>query len=88
MQDGVTLDVTQAFLTLAQARERIEVVTTGLSRAEENFRVTTKRYKEGLVINSDMLDAQYSLNLAKTNHTQALVDFELAQARLAKATGE
>ena len=87
-QDGVTLDVTQASLTLAQASERIGVATTGLARAEENYRVTSKRFKEGLVINSDMLDAEYALTSAKTNHTQTLVDFELAQARLTRAIGE
>lgn len=87
-KDAVTLDVTQAWLTLNQATERIGVAATGLARAEENYRVTSKRFKEGLVINSDMLDAEFSLNSAKLNSTQALVDFELAQARLARAIGE
>jgi outer membrane protein len=88
LQDAVTLDVTQAYLVLNQARERIEVARQGLARATENHRVTDERYKEGLVINSDMLDAQYSLNQAKTNYTQALVDFAVAQARLEKAIGQ
>ena len=57
-------------------------------RAEENHRVTTQRYKEGLVLNSEMIDALYSLTAAKTTYTQSLVDLELAQARLAKAVGE
>jgi outer membrane protein len=87
-RDAVTLDVTQASLTLAQASERIGVARTGLARAEENYRVTSRRFKEGLVINSDMLDAEYALTGAKTNYTQSLVDFELAQARLARAIGE
>jgi outer membrane protein TolC len=87
-QDGVTLDVTQAYLTLKQARERVAVAKQAVARAEENHRVTTQRYKEGLVLNSEMIDAQYSLTSAKTTYTQSLVDFELAQARLAKAIGE
>jgi outer membrane protein TolC len=86
--DAATLEITQTYLTMEQARERITVASGGLARAEENYRVTNRRFKEGLVINSDMLDAQYSLNLAKTTYTQALVDFELAQERLAKALGE
>ena len=87
-QDGVTLDITQAYLTLKQARERVAVAKQAEARAEENHRVTTQRYKEGLVLNSEMIDAQYSLTSAKTTYTQSLVDFELAQARLAKAIGE
>lgn len=88
MQDGVTLDITQAFLTLKQARERVAVAKQAVTRAEENHRVTTQRYREGLVLNSEMIDAQYSLTSAKTTYTQSLVDLELAQARLAKAIGE
>jgi outer membrane protein len=87
-EDAVTLDITQAYLSLQQAAERISVATTTVARAEENFRVTSRRYKEGLVINSDMLDAEFTRTSAKTNYTQALVDFELAQARLARAIGE
>jgi outer membrane protein len=88
MQDGVTLDITQAYLTLKQARERVAVAKQAVARAEENHRVTTQRYKEGLVLNSEMIDALYSMTAAKTTYTQSLVDFELAQARLAKAVGE
>jgi outer membrane protein len=88
VQDGVTLDITQAYLTLNQARERVAVARQAVARAEENHRVTTQRYKEGLVLNTDMIDAQYSLTAAKTTYTQSLVDFELAQARLAKAVAE
>jgi outer membrane protein TolC len=88
MQDGVTLDITQAYLTLKQARERVTVAKQAVARAEENHRVTTQRYKEGLVLNSEMIDALYSMTAAKTTYTQSLVDFELAQARLAKAVGE
>lgn len=87
-QDGVTLDITQAYLTLKQSRERVAVAKQAVARAEENHRVTTQRYKEGLVLNSEMIDAQYSLTAAKTTYTQSLVDFELSQARLAKAIGE
>jgi outer membrane protein len=87
-QDGVTLDITQAYLTLKQARERVAVAKQAVARAEENHRVTTQRYKEGLVLNSEMIDALYALTSAKTTYTQSLVDFELAQARLSKAIGE
>jgi outer membrane protein TolC len=87
-QDAVTLDVTQAYLTLKQARERVAVAKQGLARAEENHRVTTQRYKEGLVLNSEMIDAQYALTAARTTYTQALVDLMLAQARVEKAIGE
>jgi len=88
MKDAVTLDITSAYLTLNQMRERIAAAKRGLARAEENYRVTNRRYKEGLVINSDMLGAEFALNQAKTTYTQSLVDFELAGAHLARTLGE
>jgi outer membrane protein len=87
MQDGVTLETTQSYLNLEQAKERIEVSRRGVAQAEENYRVSNRRYNEGLVINSDMLDAAVAVAQAKVTFTQALVDYELAKANLERATG-
>ncbi len=87
LQDGVTLEITQTYLNMQQARERIGVAQKGREQAEENYRVTKRRFNEGLTLNSDMLDAEVALLQARTNYTQALVDYELAAARLDKAIG-
>jgi outer membrane protein TolC len=87
MQDGVTLETTQSYLNLEQAKERIEVSRRGVAQAEENYRVSNRRYNEGLVINSDMLDAAVAVAQAKVTYTQALVDYELAKANLERAIG-
>jgi outer membrane protein TolC len=39
-------------------------------------------------LTSDLLDAEVAMLTAKTAHTRALVDYELAQAKLLKAIGE
>jgi outer membrane protein len=88
LRDGVTLEVTQNYLILRQAKERTAVSEKGVAHAEENYRVTNKRFKEGVAQNSDLLDAEVALLQAKTQYTQARVDFELAAARLQKAIGE
>lgn len=88
MQDGVTLETTQSYLNLEQAKERIEVSRRGVAQAEENYRVSNRRYNEGLVINSDMLDAAVAVAQAKVTYTQALVDYELAKANLERAIGK
>jgi len=82
------LEVTQSFLNLHQAKERTLVADQGVKQAEENYRVTNKRFREGLVQTSDLLDAEVALLQARTNYTQARVDFELADARLQKAIGQ
>jgi outer membrane protein len=88
MKDGITLDLTQAYLNLQQAQERIDVAGQGVKQAEENHRVTSKRFNAGLASTSDLLDAEVALLQAKTNQTNALVDFQLAQARIEKAIGQ
>lgn len=88
LRDAVTLEITQNYLNLNQSKERIVVAEKGVQHAEENYRVTNTRFKEGLAQNSDMLDAEVALLQAKTNYANALVDYELAQARLQRAIGE
>lgn len=87
-KDVITLEVTQNYLNLKQAQERTAVAEHGVQQAEESYRVTNTRFKEGLAQNSDLLDAEVALLLAKTNYTNALVDYALAEARLQKSTGE
>lgn len=88
MRDGIALEVTQAYLNFGQSRERIGVARQGVDEAEENYRITNEKFKAGLALNSDLLDAEVALLQAKWNSIQALVDHELADARLRKAVGE
>jgi outer membrane protein TolC len=88
IRDGITLDLTQAYLNLQQTNERISLADQGVKQAEENARVTTKRFNAGLASTSDMIDAEVAQLAAKTSYTNALVDYELAQARIAKSIGD
>lgn len=88
MKDGISLEVNQNAMQLAKAKERIAIADEGVKQAEENLRVTNDKYKMGLVVNSEVIDATVALQQARTNFTQAVVDFELAQAGLEKAIGQ
>jgi outer membrane protein TolC len=88
MQDGIALEISQTYLNLTQAKERIGVARKTVEQAEENYRITDDRFKEGLSLNTDLIDAEFSLTQAKLNYTQALVDYRLAEARLEKALGD
>ena len=79
--------MTQNYLNVYQAKERISVSDQSVKQAEENYRVTNEKFKLGVALNSDLLDAEVALLQAKWNHIQALVDYELAQARLTKSVG-
>ena len=88
LRDGITLEVTQNYLNVNQSKERINVSNQAVKQAEENYRVTNEKFKLGVALNSDLLDAEVALLQAKWNHIQSLVDYELAQARLQKSVGQ
>ena len=88
LKDGVTLEVTQSYLSFKQAKENIQLSQLSVDQADENLRVTQQKFKAGLTTNSEMLDAEVAQLQAKLQLTQALVDYELAQAKLEKAIGE
>lgn len=88
LRDAITLDVTSNYLNMQRAAERIIVAEQGVKQAQENYRVTNGRFKQGLTTNTEVLDAEVALLQAKTNYTQSLTDYELAEAGLNRAVGQ
>lgn len=86
-KDAVTLEVTQNFLNVNQAKEKITIAKLAQEQAEENFRVTGEKFKQGLALSSELIDAEVAYLQAKTNYTTSVVDYELALARLQKSVG-
>ncbi len=87
VRDGITLEVTQGFLNYHQSGERIALATKGVAQAEESYRVTNEKFKSGLALNTDLLDAEAALLQARWNYIQSLVDREIADAKLQRAIG-
>jgi len=87
MRDAVAVEVRQSWLTFRESKERIGLAKIGLEQAAENLRETRDRFKEGVALNTDVLDAETALLQARLSYTQAVVDSELARARLIKAAG-
>ena len=85
IRDGILLEVSQNYFALDEQRKMISLAAEGVSQAEENFRVTKDRFKAGLTINSELLDAEVALLEAKINHSQALADYEIVRAKLVKS---
>jgi outer membrane protein TolC len=87
LNDAVALDVAQQYFRRKEAIERIAVAELGVRQASESHRITTERFRQGLVTNSDMLTAETALLQARVAHTHALIDYLLATARLETAVG-
>ncbi|MCX6570345.1 MAG: TolC family protein [Candidatus Aminicenantes bacterium] len=87
LEDQAVLEVTQCRLTLARANEKVRVAGQAVGQAEENLRMTRERFKQGVALNTEVLDADVALLQARMIRTQASIDLVLAQARLEKALG-
>jgi len=87
LEDQAVLEVTQSRLTLVQTRRKTKLAAQAVGQAEENLRVTRERFKQGLALNTDVLDADVALLRAKMSRAQAEIDVVLALARLEKALG-
>jgi outer membrane protein TolC len=88
LKDGITLEVTQNFLNYNQMKQKIIITKLTVEQAAENQRITSEKFKNGVTLSSDLIDAEVALLSAKTNYTSALVDLELAKAKLDKSIGE
>jgi outer membrane protein TolC len=88
LNDAVALDVAQQYFNAQTEKDKVEVAHEGMEQAQESNRMTSEKFKNGVASNTDMLDAETALLQAKLTHTQAVVEFTLAIARLKKAVGD
>jgi outer membrane protein len=87
LEDQAVLEITQGRLGVVKAGKRVRVSAGAVGLAEENLRTTRDRFRQGMALNSDVLDAEVALLQARLNRTRAAIDFALAEARLEKAMG-
>jgi outer membrane protein len=84
---GIYLEVQQAFLDLDQAENLIEVLEKSLENAKENFRLAKGRYEVGLSSSLEFSDAQQALNKAQLDYISAILDYQVARAKVEQSTG-
>ena len=88
IKDNITLEVTQNYLTMSQSKRKIEISQLTVKQTDENMRITADKFKNGLAMSSEVIDAETSQSTAKINYTNSIVDYELAKARLDKSIGK
>ncbi len=81
-RDALVLQVTGAYLEMEEARQGLEFAGEALASAEENYRVTTASYREGLSSQVDEIDAQLTLTEARVNDARTRYQMYVAQAKL------
>jgi outer membrane protein TolC len=88
LQDTVALEVKASHLALRESVQRREAAGKAVAAAAENLRIQDDRYKEGIAISTEQLDAQSLLTRANTDLQNATYDVHEARYRLLYARGE
>jgi outer membrane protein len=87
-QTVIALQVRQAWLNLTESIKRVAVTREAVEQGEENLEVTRDRYREGLAINTEVLDAESLRTITLLNNSNAVYDAVLANLRLSRTIGE
>jgi outer membrane protein TolC len=86
--DGIAFEVKEAYLAIAEAREKIRLSASAVTQSEENLRLINNKYAQGSVTPTDVVDAETLLTRSRQNYHNALYDYLLSLARLDFATGK
>ncbi len=87
MQLAIGLEIEEAHLNLQQAEERLQVTQKMVELAEESARLSRERFREGVILSSNLLDAENRLTDARVHTSLAKTAKAIAIADLRRATG-
>ena len=85
--NGIKLEIKQTCFNINHSGEMILAQKENIEMARDNLEVAQQRYKQGLVSDIEVRDAQLALTQAEVNYYQALYDYNVARAGLDKALG-
>ncbi|TAD94810.1 MAG: TolC family protein [Bacteroidetes bacterium] len=84
----IDLQINQSSLTLQSNLETLESRKRNMELANEVFRLSNVKYKEGVGSNLEVINSESALREAETNYYAALYDALLAQVDLKVAKGD
>lgn len=84
----IRLDVEKANFAVNEAERRLEVTEKIVEHAKESAAINRARFKEGLVLSSDLIAGENRLTNALVRRTQAEASRAIAVADLRRAVGE
>lgn len=87
MSLALSLEVEQASLALQQSEQRLQVTAKMVEQAEESANLSRERFKEGIILSSELIDVENRLTEAMVRRTLARAARRIAVANLRKATG-
>jgi outer membrane protein TolC len=85
LKDAINMEVSQNYFAFIKAKEKINVAKQSVQQAEENYRVTNEKFKNGVVSSSELLDAEVALLNAKVAYNNSILEYEIAKIKLEKS---
>ncbi len=86
LEDGLKIEVAQAYEDYGASREAMEASVTGIAAAEESYRVRREQFRAGAAVATDVIDAEAELRKARLDMANAAIDMRIARARLDRVT--
>jgi outer membrane protein TolC len=87
LEKDIAADVETSYVDISGQVERISNARDLVNAAQVNLETATEKYRLGLGIVLDIVNAQTQLVNAQTSATQAVYDYEIARANLDRAVG-
>ena len=84
---GIDLEVKRSKLSYHQAVKRFQVTEKMVEQAEESARLSRTRFKEGVILSSDLIDVEMRLTDALVRQSAAKGNIKVATADLRRALG-
>lgn len=84
---AINFEVEQARLFLEEAEQRLRVTEKMVEQAEESAKLSRERFKEGVILSSDLIDVENRLTDAQVRKTVALASQRIAIADLRRSVG-
>lgn len=86
--NDIYYEIQSVYTRLKDARARIPVAKVAMEKAQENYELTSGRYKVGYGDAIELKDSQVALANAKLGYFQTIYEYNSARANLERAIGQ
>lgn len=87
MEQSIYLELERAYLSIKQAYGEISLTQEAIVSAEENLRITRRRFEEGMAVTNDVIEAEALLLAAQLGYQHSRFNYYRAAAYVGKAVG-
>ena len=88
LQQGIALEVTDAYLTLQEAEKKLKATETAVDKAIENRSLARQSFELEIIDSEKVIKAQLLEAKVKTQFILSMYEYNVAKARLDRVMGE